>query len=166
MKTNTRIALLAGASCAALAAVAVMGGAHLLDHGTLLAGSTLLAGAATPATPSGGAAAATNPIAVFGQKLEAFFEGVKDKVIEFADAFLPEAENDLEVGIEDIAELCGAAVMAQAPAVISGQEKFGNAVDSVVQQVEAGGKTIAQATAQAGVQQAFLTAQQIAKSGA
>lgn len=108
----------------------------------------------------------TNPLVAFGEKITAFFKAKEAEVIQFADNFLPEVESDLEVGIEDIAELVGAAVIAEAPKVISGEEKFGNAVTSVTQQVEAGalgeGKTVALATVQAGVQAAYLTAQQIA----
>jgi hypothetical protein len=98
----------------------------------------------------------------FVNRLEAFFKGAEDKVAQFATAFLPKAEHLLEVAFEDLAILAGQAVLLEAPKVLSGQEKFGNAVVSVIQQVEASGKTIAIGTAQTAVQTAYLTAQQIA----
>jgi len=111
----------------------------------------------------------TNPVLTFGQKLEAFAEKEKAAVVALAGKFLPEIEQgletvvqDVEVALEDIAGLVFQSVLAEAPKLISGEEKFGNAVDNVVQTVEAGGKTIFQTTAQMAVQQAYLTAQNIA----
>lgn len=106
----------------------------------------------------------TSPFQQFEQNLVAFFEGVKDKVVEFANAFLPAVENDLEIAFEDLASIAGQAVMTEATKIAAGTEKFGNAVANVVQTVEASGKTVAIQTAQSAVQQAYLTAQQIAQT--
>ena len=107
-----------------------------------------------------------NPVQVFLQKLEAFAVSAKDKILAFASDFLPEVASDAEIALEDLAGLAMNAVLAQAGSLISGREKFGNAVDSVVQQVEESGKTVLQQTAQMAVQQAYLTAQSVAQAAA
>jgi hypothetical protein len=57
--------------------------------------------------------------------------------------------------LSSLAQIAIGAVLKQAPLVISGAEKFGVAVTSVVQQVEAQGKTIAINDAHAVVQAAY-----------
>lgn len=108
----------------------------------------------------------SNPVQSFMQALERFAQSVKDKILAFADDFLPKIENDAEVALEDLAGLAMNAVLAQASKLIGGREKFGNAVDAVVEQVEANGHTVLQQTAQMAVQQAYLTAQSIAQGAA
>lgn len=110
--------------------------------------------------------AISNPVQSFVQALERFAQSVKDKIIAFASDFLPDVANDAEVVLEDLAGIAMNAVLAQAGSLISGREKFGNAVDAVVQQVEGAGKTVLQQTAQMAVQQAYLTAQSIAQANA
>ncbi|HEY4115904.1 MAG TPA: hypothetical protein VGM17_17745 [Rhizomicrobium sp.] len=103
----------------------------------------------------------TNSLQAFLQTLEAFAQTVKDKIAAFASDFLPQVESDAEIALEDLASLAMNAVLAQAGGVVSGREKFGNAVDTVVQQVEQSGQTVLQQTAQMAVQQAYLTAQSV-----
>ena len=107
-----------------------------------------------------GSGTSTNPLVSFAEGLEAWFESKAQDVVQFADSFLPELANDAEVALDDLIGIAGQAVLDQAGSVLSGTEKFGNAVNSVVQAVEAAGKTVAQSTAQMAVQQAYLTAQQ------
>lgn len=104
----------------------------------------------------------TNPVTNFVTELESFFKNAATKVENFAAQMLPKVEAVLEVALEDLATIAGQAVLAQLPLAISGQEKFGAAVANVVQTVEASGKTIAISTAQAVVQIAALTAQNVA----
>lgn len=92
-----------------------------------------------------------------------FFNTVKADVEKFAHEFVPAVEKTVEVALVDIAQLAGQAVMAELPFAISGAEKFGNAVQHVVQTVEAQGKTIAIQTAQTAVQMAYITAQNVAQ---
>lgn len=106
----------------------------------------------------------TNIFDTFVTRLEAFFETVKEDLVQFTEAFLPKVEHLLEVAFEDLAELAGKAVMEELPKVVSGSEKFGNAVTNVIQTVEASGKTIAIQTAQTAVQSAYLTAKEIVAS--
>lgn len=108
--------------------------------------------------------APANPFSNFINSVDAFFQEKRAEVIQWGDAFLPSALHVLEVGLEEIAAICGQAVLNEAPKVLSGAEKFGNAVTSVIQQVEAAGKTIALQTAQAGIQAAYLSAQKIAQA--
>lgn len=103
----------------------------------------------------------SNSFDTFVSKLEAFFKSAEARVEEFAHAFLPKAEALLETALEDLAEIAGEAVLTQASSVLSGKEKFGNAVASVIQQVEASGKTVALQTAQTAVQTAYLTVQSL-----
>lgn len=106
----------------------------------------------------------SNPLVVFAQGLEAWFESRLQEVEKFASAFLPQVLNDVEVALDDLIGIAGQAVLTQAASLASGTEKFGNAVTSVVQTVEAAGKTVALGTAQMAVQQAYLTAQQQAQA--
>lgn len=105
----------------------------------------------------------SNSVTAFVAQVEAFFKNAETKFENFAAEFLPQVGNVLEVALEDLAQVAGAAVLAEAPKLISGQEKFGNAVANVVQTVEAQGKTVAIQTAQTAVQTAYLTAVQVAQ---
>jgi len=110
----------------------------------------------TTATPAQG----------FLSALEAWAESVRDKIVAVAEAFLPTLENDLEIALEDLAAIAGQAVLAQATAVISGNEKFGAAVTDVIQTVEASGKTVLTQTAQSAVQQAYTVIKTVANTPA
>jgi hypothetical protein len=96
-------------------------------------------------------------------KIASVFNDFVSTVKSLADSFLPKAGKLAEAAIEDVFEIAATAVLTQAPKVISGQEKFSNAVDVVVKSVTAQGKTIAINTAQAAVQLAYLEAVRIAK---
>lgn len=100
----------------------------------------------------------------FVQRLEAFFTKAETDFEKFVDAFLPKLEHTVEVAFADLAELAGRSVLDEATKLISGQEKFGNAVANVIQSVEVKGKTVALNVAQASVQAAFETAVDVAKS--
>jgi hypothetical protein len=106
----------------------------------------------------------TNPLIAFASGLENWFKQKVQQVEQFADALLPEVENDVEVALDDLIGIAGQAVLDQAGSVLAGAEKFGAAVTSVIQTVEGAGKTVAIQTAQMAVQQAYLTAQQQAKA--
>lgn len=86
---------------------------------------------------------------------EAAWEEVKTDAILLAEQIGTEIETDLEALWNFAAPLAVNAVLAEAEKVISGQEKFGNAVASVVQSVEAAGKPIVIADGQALVQNAY-----------
>lgn len=105
----------------------------------------------------------TNPINDFVTKAEAYIKTIEADVIKVADEFLPELEDILEVALEDLAEIAVGAVLKEAPLVIDGTEKFGSAVATVIQTVEASGKTVALQTAQTAVQTAYLTVQSVVK---
>lgn len=97
----------------------------------------------------------------FKTKLASFLETVKDEVSDFAHYFLPQVGHLVEVALEELAEVAGQAVLAQAPKVLSGQVKFGNAVSQVIDTVKAEGKTVAEQTAAAAVQLAYLEIQKL-----
>lgn len=103
-----------------------------------------------------------HPVDTFMDRVENFFESTVTDFEEFFAAFLPKIETVLEVAFEDLAEIAGQAVLTEATKLVSGQEKFGNAVTNVVQTIEASGKTVALQVAQTAVQTAYITAQQIA----
>jgi len=104
---------------------------------------------ATAVTPTG--------LAAFTANAEAWIEAEWAKIEPYAASFEQAVESDVEIAFEDLAQISLGAVLAQAPAVLSGAEKFGTAVTSVVQTVEAAGKTVAVTTAQTAVQQAYDT---------
>ena len=62
---------------------------------------------------------------------------------------------DIESALEVLGKLALDAVIAEAPKLISGREKFGNAVANVVQTVEGQGKAILVQDAQMAVQNAY-----------
>lgn len=70
----------------------------------------------------------------------------------------PNLVNDLEAFFAAFAQIALGAVMQQAPLVISGSEKFSQAVISVVQQAEAQGWKVAVPAAQQLVQQVYNAA--------
>lgn len=87
-------------------------------------------------------------LAEVGSEIKQFF--VKEEPIIVAEA---------EHVLRQLASLALSAVIAEAPKLISGQEKFGNAVASITQSVEASGKKVLIADAQLAVQAAFRTIQ-------
>lgn len=66
---------------------------------------------------------------------------------------------EVEAFLKELGSIALQAVIAEAPKLISGSEKFGSAVTSVVQQVEAQGKAVAIQDAQMAVQGAFRAIQ-------
>jgi hypothetical protein len=67
----------------------------------------------------------------------------------------PVVAADIESALEEIGKLALDAVIAEAPKLISGREKFGNAVGNIVQTVEGQGKAILVQDAQMAVQNAY-----------
>jgi hypothetical protein len=67
----------------------------------------------------------------------------------------PVVAADIESALEELGKLALGAVIAEAPKLISGREKFGNAVANIVQSVEGQGKTILTQDAQMAVQNAY-----------
>lgn len=92
-------------------------------------------------------------------KLSLVVDSVRDKVVAFAQYFLPKAEALVEVALEDLLTLATNAVLAEAPKVISGQEKFASAVNTVVSQLKVAGQSAANNTVNAAVQLAYLEIQ-------
>lgn len=72
-----------------------------------------------------------------------------------AEKIEPVVVADFEEALRDLGKIALDAVIAEAPKVISGQEKFGNAVATVVQKTEAAGKPVLMADAQMAVQGSF-----------
>ena len=106
----------------------------------------------------------TSAFSAFEARVKAWIAAKEAEIKRYVDKFVSEVEKDVEIAFEDLAEIAGAAVLKAAPLVISGQEKFGQAVTDVVQTVEASGKTVAINTAQTAVQQAFDQVQAAAKA--
>lgn len=106
----------------------------------------------------------TNAIQTFEARVRAFFDTVKDELERFADKFLPAIEHIVEVALEDLAEIAGRAVLTEAPKLISGQEKFGNAVANVLMTIQAQGKTVGIGVAQQAVQTAYDTAVEVVRN--
>lgn len=67
----------------------------------------------------------------------------------------PVIVKDIESALEVLGKLALNAVIAEAPKLISGEEKFGNAVANVVQSVEGQGETVLIQDAQMAVQNAY-----------
>lgn len=70
----------------------------------------------------------------------------------------PQVEADLEAFFSAFAQIALGAVLKQAPLVISGAEKFGEAVVTVIQQAEAKGWQVAVPAVQQLVQQVYVAA--------
>lgn len=97
----------------------------------------------------------------FEDSLRAFFATVRTDLEQFASKFLPKIADSFETAVADLAKFAGQAVMEEAPKVISGTEKFGNAVTNLIQTVEAKGKQIAVSKAQQVIQTAYDTAVEV-----
>jgi|HubBroStandDraft_3_1064219.scaffolds.fasta_scaffold304989_1 hypothetical protein len=78
-----------------------------------------------------------------------------EKAEEIAEYVGPVVVDDIESALEELGTLALDAVVAEAPKLISGQEKFSNAVTDVVQNVEAQGKPVLVQDAQMAVQGAY-----------
>lgn len=96
-------------------------------------------------------------------KLTSVVSSFITQVKALAGYFLPKLADLAEVAIEDILQIATAAVLAEAPKLISGQEKFDSAVSAVLNTVKSQGKTIAINTAGAAVQLAYLEIQNVVK---
>src|SRR5215469_12871339 len=67
----------------------------------------------------------------------------------------PVVVTDIEQALEALGKLALNAVIAEVPKLISGNEKFGNAVTNIVQNLEGQGKAILVQDAQMAVQNAY-----------
>lgn len=105
---------------------------------------------------------ATSGLQAFLNKLAAWAKSAETEIVAVAEQFISDVENDLEIAFEDLASIAGNAVIKASAALVTGEEKFGQAVTDVVQQVEIAGKTVAIQTAQMAVQQAYVAVQQTA----
>lgn len=99
------------------------------------------------------------------KELEAFLSKEVVLIEEVAEKLLPELEQKVEIALEDLATIAGKAVLQEAPKLISGQDKFENAVTVILNTVESQGKTVVLNTAKAVVQLAYVGAQDVAKKG-
>lgn len=88
-------------------------------------------------------------------QLKAFWDALVAKVAAALPGVVSAVESEAGAFISAIAQIALGAVIQQLPLVLSGSEKFGAAVATTIQTVEAQGKTIAVSDAQAAVQTAF-----------
>lgn len=86
------------------------------------------------------------------------FTPIKAALQKFVGIITPQVEADLEAFFEAFAQIALGAVLQQVPLVVSGAEKFGTAVTSVIQQAEAKGWAVAVPAAQQLVQQVYNAA--------
>ena len=100
--------------------------------------------------------------------IEAYIESeakkAEDEIVKLANEFGPTILQYGEEFLASLAQIALGEVLQEAPLVMSGAEKFGVAVTSVVEQVEAQGKQIAIQDAHLVVQAAYNKAAQIAGS--
>jgi hypothetical protein len=87
---------------------------------------------------------AKEKLAALGAEAERVIEKIGPVVVE-----------DIETALEALGKLALDAVIAEAPKLLSGREKFGSAVANVVEAVEGQGKAILVQDAQMAVQNAF-----------
>jgi hypothetical protein len=98
--------------------------------------------------------------------VEAEAQAAEAKIVEVADEIGPVVVEYSEEFLSSLAQIAIGAVLQQAPLVISGAEKFGGAVTTVIQSVETQGKTIALNDAHAITQAAYNAVQQVATPAA
>ncbi len=91
-------------------------------------------------------------------------EAIAAKVAPDVEEIAENAIEYIEGGLTQLGEFAWNAVIAEGEAVISGKDKFSTATQSVIQMVEADGKTVGLATAQMAVQGAFKTLEGLAAS--
>lgn len=84
-----------------------------------------------------------------------FLNFLKNGLAGIGNRFLALIVPSLKVGLTEVVSIATAAVVAEAPKLISGQEKFDSAVKNVVNTVKSQGKVIATATAKVAVQAAY-----------
>lgn len=89
-------------------------------------------------------------------------KAVESKIVEIASEIGTEVVQYGEEFLSSLAQIAVGAVLHEAPAVISGAEKFGNAVATVIQSVEAQGKQIAITDAHAVVTSAYNAVKSVA----
>lgn len=87
---------------------------------------------------------------------------IKDEIVAAAPAFIQTVETDAKAILSAAVPLAIGAVMDNAPLVLSGTEKFGSAVTSVIQQLEAKFGPVVVADIQTVVQMAYATIKNIA----
>ena len=97
----------------------------------------------------------TSGLAAFESNLQSWIAKEAARIKPLAASFAHTVARDGEAAFANLAAIAGNAVLAQAPALLTGQEKFGAAVTDVIQTVEAGGQTVALQAAQLATQQAF-----------
>lgn len=118
-----------------------------------------MSGAKNPTTPSNPFVQLWNDVVAEGKKDLA---ALKALAVDVGDEIVVDIEDVFRVG----APLAVAAIIAEAPKVISGSEKFGNAVTSVTQSLETSNLgTIIVADVQSLVQTAFTGLTKIASGG-
>jgi hypothetical protein len=76
--------------------------------------------------------------------------------------FLQDVVGGVEAELKTYAPMAINLVLAEAPKLISGEEKFGNAVTHLIQAVEGDGAGIVPQTAQMMIQAAYKAAQELA----
>jgi len=86
---------------------------------------------------------------------KAKFDELGAEAERIAEKIGPVVVADIESALEQLGKLALGAVITEAPKLISGGEKFGNAVANVVQSVEGQGKAILVQDAQMAVQNAY-----------
>lgn len=90
-------------------------------------------------------------------QLEAFLKSEAAKIGPAINAIAKSIKPMVEASLEEVATVALNAVMAEAPKVISGAEKFSSAVSTVISSVGANGKTVGLSLAQVSVQSAYNT---------
>jgi hypothetical protein len=94
-------------------------------------------------------------LSAFEAEIERVASEAEAEIVALAQEIGPIVQHYAEDFLSALAEIAFGAVMQQVPLLISGTEKFGNAVASVYQQVEAQGKAIAITDAQLAVQATY-----------
>jgi len=86
-----------------------------------------------------------------------FFSNLKNILLDAAKKFAEFLRPVVIAGLNEIKDAALAAVLAEAPKVVSGQEKFNSAVQNVIDTLKSKGKSVAIGIAQAEVQYAYDT---------
>lgn len=106
-----------------------------------------------------------NPFAQLWADITAEAEKVKTELVALGKELATEAVADIEAVFKAGAPLVLPAILAEAPKLISGEEKFGNAVTNVAQQLQVQLGPVLIQDVQALVQTGFRSAQKIATGG-
>lgn len=86
-----------------------------------------------------------------------FLTTIKNALISVALKFATFIKPVLVAGLNEVKDAALAAVLSEAPKVISGQEKFNSAVQNVIDTLKSQGKSVAIGIAQQEVQYAYDT---------